>query len=121
MACGRQLLCAYLRPSQIDEAEHAAAILKLLVTRLRQTWPRVKTVFRGDSGCCRQRILNYCERADMHYLVGLARNTCLEQMTEFVELAMKDALRVAPSSDASSASSSCSAKLGIRAQRDRRP
>ena len=89
--CGQQLLCAYLRPSRIDGAKHAAAILKLLVTRLRQAWPQVKIVFRGDSGFCRQRILNYCERADVHYLVGLARNTRLEQMTEFVELAMKDA------------------------------
>jgi hypothetical protein len=89
--CGQQLLCAYLRPSRIDGAKHAAAILKLLVTRLRQTWPQVKIVFRGDSGFCRQRILNYCERADVHDLVGLARNTRLEQMTEFVELAMKDA------------------------------
>jgi len=89
--CGQQLLCAYLRPSRIDGAKHAAAILKLLVTRLRQAWPQVKIVFRGDSGFCRQRILNYCERADVHYLVGLARNARLEQMTEFVELAMKDA------------------------------
>lgn len=89
--CGQQLLCAYLRPSRIDGAKHAAAILKLLVTRLRQAWPGVKIVFRGDSGFCRQRILNYCERADVHYLVGLARNTRLEQMTEFVELVMKDA------------------------------
>jgi hypothetical protein len=89
--CGQQLLCAYLRPSRIDGAKHAAAILKLLVTRLRQAWPQVKIVFRGDSGFCRQRILNYCERADVHYLAGLARNTRLEQMTEFVELAMKDA------------------------------
>ena len=37
--CGQQLLCAYLRPSRIDGAKHAAAILKLLVTRLRQAWP----------------------------------------------------------------------------------
>ena len=88
--CGQQLLCAYLRPSRIDGAKHAAAILKLLVTRLRQAWPRVRIVFRGDSGFCRQRILNYCERADVHYIVGLARNSRLEQLSEFLELAMKD-------------------------------
>ena len=45
--CGQQLLCAYLRPSRIDGARHAAAILKLLVTRLRQVWPAVRNVFRG--------------------------------------------------------------------------
>jgi hypothetical protein len=88
--CGQQLLCAYLRPSRIDGAKHAAAILKLLVTRLRQQWPAVRITFRGDSGFCRQRILNYCERADVHYIVGLARNARLQGITEFLELAMKE-------------------------------
>jgi hypothetical protein len=88
--CGQQLLCAYLRPSRIDGAKHTAAILKLLVTRLRQKWPAVRIVFRGDSGFCRQRILSYCERANVHYIVGLARNARLQGMTEFLELAMKD-------------------------------
>ncbi|MDI1341201.1 IS1380 family transposase [Polaromonas sp.] len=88
--CGQQLLCAYLRPSRIDGAKHAGAILKLLVTRLRQKWPQVRIVFRGDSGFCRQRIINYCERAGVHYIVGLARNARLEQITEFLELSMKD-------------------------------
>ena len=89
--CGQQLLCAYLRPSRIDGAQHAAAILRLLVKRLRQAWPQVRIVFRGDSGFCRQRILNYCERAGVHYIVGLARNPRLQQITRFVELSMKDA------------------------------
>ena len=89
--CGQQLLCAYLRPSRIDGAKHAAAILKLLVARLRQKWPQVRIVFRGDSGFCRQRIINYCERAAVHYIIGLARNARLQGITEFMELAMKDA------------------------------
>ena len=89
--CGQQLLCAYLRPSRIDGAKHAAAIVKLLVTRLRHKWPQVRIVCRGDSGCCRQRILNYCERTGVHYIVGLARNARLQGITEFLELAMKDA------------------------------
>src|SRR5450631_3292781 len=88
--CGQQLLCAYLRPSRIDGAKHAAAILKLLVARLRHKWPQVRIVFRGDSGFCRQRIINWCERAGVHYIIGLARNARLEQITEFLELSMKD-------------------------------
>ena len=48
--CSQQLLCAYLRPSRIDGAKHAAAILKLLVTRLRQKWHQVRIVFRGTRG-----------------------------------------------------------------------
>jgi Transposase DDE domain group 1 len=89
--CGQQLLCAYLRESRIDAAKHAAAILKLLVTRLRCKWPQVRIVFRADSGFCRQRIINYCERANVNYIIGLARNSRLQQITEFLELAMKDA------------------------------
>ena len=88
--CGQQLLCAYLRPSRIDGAQHAAAILKLLVQRLRQAWPQVRIVFRGDSGFCRQRIINYCERADVHYIVGLARNARLERQVEYAQLALQD-------------------------------
>ena len=64
--------------------------MKLLVTRLRQKWPQVRIVFRGDSGFCRQRIINYCERAGVDYIIGLARNARLQGITEFMELAMKD-------------------------------
>jgi Transposase DDE domain group 1 len=58
-------------------AKHAWAILKLLVTRLRQTWPGVKIIFRGDSGFCRWRMLRWCERHGVDYLVGLAKNSRL--------------------------------------------
>jgi hypothetical protein len=88
--CGQQLLCAYLRPSRIDAARHAAAILKLLVRRLRQTWPAVRIIFRGDSGFCRQRIINWCERAGVHYIVGLARNPKLEAMVEYAQLVLHE-------------------------------
>ncbi len=75
--CGEQLLCAYLRPSKIDGAQHAAAVLKLLVARLRQTWPAVKIIARADAGFCRQQILNWCDRHAVQYVVGLARNSRL--------------------------------------------
>jgi hypothetical protein len=88
--CGQQLLCAYLRPSRNDGAQHTAAILKLLVRRLRQAWPEVRIIFRGDSGFCRQRVINWCERSGVHYIIGLARNPRLEAMVEFAQLAMKD-------------------------------
>ncbi len=79
-----------MRPSCIDGARHAAAILKLLVKRLRQTWPTVRIILRGHSGFCRQRIMNWCERAGVHYIVGLARNARLEAQVEYAQLAMKD-------------------------------
>jgi hypothetical protein len=76
--CGDQLLVAYLRPAKIDGAHHSRAILKLLVQRFRQVWPKVRIVFRGDSGFCRWKLLRWCDRHQVHYIVGLARNSILE-------------------------------------------
>ncbi len=59
--CGDQLLVSYLRPSKIDGAKHAWAILALLVKRLRKAWPTVRIIFRGDAGFCRWRLLAWCE------------------------------------------------------------
>lgn len=72
--CGEQLLVSYLRPSNIDVARHAWAILKLLVVRLRQAWPGVKIIFRGDSGFCRWKMLRWCEKHGVDYIAGLAKN-----------------------------------------------
>ena len=79
--CGEQLLVAYLRPSKIDESKHAGAVLKLLVGRLRRAWPQVRIVLRGDSGFCRRRVLAWCERNAVNYVVGLAQNKRLNAMT----------------------------------------
>jgi Transposase DDE domain group 1 len=78
--CGEQLLVAYLRPSNIDPARHAWAILKLLVERLREAWPAVRIILRADSGFCRWKMLHWCEWASVDYIVGLARNCRLEAL-----------------------------------------
>ena len=80
--CGDQLLVSYLRPSRIDGAKHAWAILALLVKRLRQSWPKVRIIMRADSGFCRHRILRWCERRGVGYIVGLARNKRLQRLVE---------------------------------------
>jgi hypothetical protein len=80
--CGEQLLVSYLRPSKQDAAKHAWAILALLVKRLRQVWPEVQIIFRGDSGFCRHKMLRWCERHGVDYMVGLAQNKRLNALTE---------------------------------------
>jgi hypothetical protein len=72
--CGDQLLVAYLQPSNIDPARHAAAILMLLIKRLRQAWPRARIVFRTGSGFCRDMLLSWRDKNDVKYVVGIARN-----------------------------------------------
>jgi DDE family transposase len=79
--CGEQLLVSYLRPSKIDEAKHAWAVLALLVKRLRRAWPQARIVVRGDSGFCRRKMLAWCERNKVGYVVGLAKNSRLNAIT----------------------------------------
>lgn len=86
--CGRHLLVSYLRPSSIDPARHTWAILSLLVKALRQHWPKVEIIFRGDSGFCRWKVLRWCDRHNVRYIVGLAKNKRLERQSKaWTELA----------------------------------
>ena len=80
--CGSRLLVSYLRTSNIDGAKHSWAILSLLVKRFRQVWPKVKIIFRGDSGFCRRRMLSWCERNRVGYIIGIAKNNRLLLLSE---------------------------------------
>ena len=79
---GKAMLACVLRKSRIDGAKHAAAVIKLLVTRLRQAWPQVRIIVRGDSGFCRQRLIRWCERNAVGYVIGVARNARLHRIVE---------------------------------------
>ncbi len=75
--CGQAMLACVLRPSRIDGAKQAAAVIRLIVTRLRQAWPLARIIVRGDSGFCRQRLIRWCERRNVGYVIGVARNARL--------------------------------------------
>jgi hypothetical protein len=77
--CGDELLVAYLRPSNIDAAKHARAVLKLLVEKLKAAWPEVKIIVRADSGFCRRRLMRWCDSHGIGYVLGLAQNTALHR------------------------------------------
>jgi hypothetical protein len=79
--CGEQLLVGYLRPSKIDAAKHAWAILSLLVKRLRKQWPEVRIIFRGDSGFSRWRMMRWCDRNGVGYIIGQAKNNRLNTLS----------------------------------------
>jgi len=88
--CGQAMLACVLRRSRIDGAKNAAAVIKLLVHRLRRAWPDTRIIVRGDSGFCRQRLLRWCERSGVSYIIGLARNARLEARVRLAELMLAD-------------------------------
>jgi hypothetical protein len=75
--CGEHLLCAQLRTSDRDSADGALDEVRRIVARIRQSWPQVRIILRGDSGFCREELLAWCEANDVFYLVGLAKNSRL--------------------------------------------
>src|SRR4051812_24222108 len=78
--CGDHLLCARLRPANIDASAGAVKHLRRIVAQIREAWPEVRVLIRGDSGFCREEILRWCEDNGVDYLVGLAKNKRLSGM-----------------------------------------
>src|SRR5713101_1387643 len=76
--CGEFLLCARLRPSNIDASAGSVEELKRIVAQIRFAWPRVRMVVRGDSGFCREELMAWCEAEGVDYLLGLAKNERLK-------------------------------------------
>ncbi len=72
--CGRYLLAAKLRPSNIDAAAGAVEEIARIVARIRSRWPRVRILLRADSGFAREKLMAWCEENRVDYLFGLARN-----------------------------------------------
>jgi hypothetical protein len=77
-----QLLCARLRPANIDGAAGALDEVKRIVAQLRAKWPKVRIVLRGDSGFCREELMAWCEADEngVDFLFGLARNSRLQKI-----------------------------------------
>jgi hypothetical protein len=77
--CGEHLLCARLRPSDIDASAGSVKELDRIVRQIRSEWPDVRIIIRGDSGFCRDPIMSWCELNDVDYVLGLAKNERLKK------------------------------------------
>ncbi len=78
--CGDHLLCAKLRPADIDGAAGSVRQLDRIVKQIRTKWPEVRIIIRGDSGFCREPIMAWCEANGVDYILGLAKNKRLERI-----------------------------------------
>jgi hypothetical protein len=77
--CGRHLLAAKLRRSNIDGAAGAIEEVARIVAQIRRRWPRVRILLRGDSGFAREALMVWCEANRVEFLFGLARNERLAE------------------------------------------
>ena len=86
--CGRHLLAAKLRRSNIDASAGAVAEVARIVTQIRSRWPRVRILLRADSGFAREALMRWCELNRVDYLFGLARN---ERLTAAIAAELQEA------------------------------
>ncbi len=76
--CGDHLLGVRLQTADVDGARHAREEVERIVAQIREAWPGVRIVVRGDSGFCRDALMTWCEAKGVDYVLGLARNKRLE-------------------------------------------
>ena len=86
--CGEHLLCARLRPSNIDGAAATVEELERIIAQLRRWWPQVQVIVRGDSGFCREELMGWCEADGVDDVLGLAKN---ERLVKAIEAELEQA------------------------------
>src|SRR4030088_1012604 len=89
--CGRHLLAAKLRRSNIDGSAGAVEEVARIVAQIRRRWPRIGILLRGESGFTREALMAWCEANRVDFLFGLARNERLEEAikTELITAAVE--------------------------------
>jgi hypothetical protein len=78
--CGEQVLCARLRESNRDASFGSLVEIQRIVTQIRESWPEVKIILRGDSGFCRNELMEWCEGNRVDFVFGMARNQRLRRI-----------------------------------------
>jgi hypothetical protein len=80
--CGRHLLAAKLRRSNIDASAGSVEQVERIVRQVRTRWPYVRILLRADSGFARETLMAWCEQHRVDYVFGLARNARLVALIE---------------------------------------
>ncbi len=75
--CGRHLLAAKLRPSNIDGSAGSVEEVARIVAQIRARWPKTCILLRADSGFAREALMAWCEQNRVDFVFGLARNARL--------------------------------------------
>lgn len=80
VTCGRHVLSGQLRSASVDPATGVEQELERIVQQIRQRWPEVAVIVRGDSGFGRESVMAWCEQQQgVDYVFGLAQNKRLRK------------------------------------------
>ena len=74
------LITALLRAGNAHASNSSVAILKRIVSRLRESWPGVEIELRADAGFAVPAVYDYCEDEGIAYTIALITNERLLEM-----------------------------------------
>ena len=74
-----RLIATALHPGKTPNAKAILGILRRVVKKLRQKWPRLPLVFRADGHHSKPEVLAWLERMGLHYVIGYSPNAVLKK------------------------------------------
>ncbi|MEQ1749259.1 MAG: transposase [Prosthecobacter sp.] len=84
------LIATALHPGKTPTAKAILGILRRVVKKLRQVWPRLPLVFRADGHHSKPEVLAWLEREGLRYVIGYAPNAVLKrQFAQCIQQAAK--------------------------------
>jgi len=76
------LLTAVLQPGKPQGAKPVVAILERIVARIREQWPNIRILIRGDSGFASPEMYWMCRRLKVNFVLGMGPNCRLKKLSE---------------------------------------
>ena len=80
-----RLVGALLRPARRPKGAESAAHLRRLIREIRKYWPKTEILLRADSHYCTPQVLDLCDKLGLRYVLGLSRNTRLQDEVQTLE------------------------------------
>lgn len=75
-----EMITAVLRAGNRHASYGAVSILKRIIPKLKEAFPKAEIIIRGDAGFAVPDLYEYCESKRLKYVIGLIRNDVLERM-----------------------------------------
>ncbi len=77
-----KLVAAILRPGKRPSGKEIVSILKRIVRKIREAWPEVGIMIRGDSHYAAPEVYDFCEEEDLKFVFGLTPRKPMWKETE---------------------------------------
>lgn len=76
------LITTVLRPGNKHASNGVLKVLKRIIKRLKEAFPKARLIIRGDTGFAVPELYEYCEKERIGYVLGLIRNNVLERLSD---------------------------------------